>query len=87
MVGRSKNPGGVGYVGPVSPDALQVIATAWAMGGFSVSSNYARQYSAEVALAASCGWISTVALDGLTHDRTWRITFEGLSLLRSTENA
>lgn len=42
-----------------------------------VSSNFAREYAAEIGLLASLGWISTVNWDGKTYSRIWRLTHNG----------
>jgi hypothetical protein len=39
-----------------------------------------------VALAASIGWISNVSLDGLSFNRVWNITHEGVTALSQQEN-
>ncbi|MCW2317123.1 hypothetical protein M2322_002677 [Rhodoblastus acidophilus] len=44
-----------------------------------VASNFAREYSTYLSLAASLGWITTISLDGLRYSRTWNITAEGVS--------
>lgn len=80
-LGRSKPRVGVGYLGPIPEPLWAVVRTAFE-GGFAVSSNYAREASTEVALAASMGWITTVHLDGLTYGRTWMATLEGAGALR-----
>lgn len=54
---------------------------------FYVSSNFAREFSVEVALAASLGFISTVSPSGNSYGRTWHITAAGIAAwrLRETE--
>lgn len=50
---------------------------------FKLKSDFARQYTAEVAAAASLGWISTLVYEaeGVYGDR-WRITVPGLKRLK-----
>ncbi len=75
---RSRHRVSRGYLGAHPDELWVVIEMAW-QDGVAVSSNFARHYAAEVALAASLGWISTVTLDGLGFTRTWNITAEGVS--------
>lgn len=53
-----------------------------------VSSNFAREFAAEVAFLASLGYISTIhpsiALADAAPSRCWRITASGLHSLRET---
>ncbi len=84
-LGRSRHKVGRGYLGPHPQDLWPVIESAW-QHGIAVSSNFARHYSQEVALAASLGWISTVTLDGLGFTRTWNITAEGVSAYQHWRN-
>jgi hypothetical protein len=51
------------------------------LGGFSVSSNFAREKAQEVAAAASIGFISTLEAPDM-YGRTWHITGPGLQHLR-----
>jgi hypothetical protein len=51
------------------------------LGGFAVSSNFAREKSQEVAAAASIGFISTLEAPDV-YGRTWHITGSGLQHLR-----
>lgn len=76
---RHKAPRGP-YTGPVSAEIYLVVSRAWEH-GIAVSSDLARHYAPEVALASSMGWISTVSLDGTQGLRTWNVTAEGVSAL------
>lgn len=49
--------------------------------GLSLQSNFVRQFDQEVAALASLGMITT-KIAPHTHGRIWRITEEGLGLLR-----
>lgn len=73
-----------GYTGPLPQAIWEVVRCAWE-DGIAVSSNVARELSAEVALAASLGWISTVSLDGRRHTRVWNVTAEGVTALNHKE--
>jgi len=77
MVGRSRPKAGRGYVGAIPEAVYGVVLKAWAS-PFSVQSNYAREAAIEVALAASMGWITNIAPDGLSFTRQWHTTPEGL---------
>ena len=79
---RSRPKRGVGYFGPY-PEALREVLEQASRQGFAVASNFSREFSTEVALAASLGWISTVSHDGRSCGRTWNVTLEGQSALRS----
>jgi hypothetical protein len=81
---RSRHKVGRGYLGPLPSEVWEVVAVAWEA-GIAVSSNYAREHSAVVALAASLGWISNVALDGKTYLRHWNVTAEGVTALNHRE--
>ncbi len=84
-LGRSRHKVGRGYTGPLPEDLWLVLETAWQV-GIAVSSNFARHYSAEVALAASLGWVSSISLDGLAYTRTFNITAEGVSAYQHWRN-
>jgi hypothetical protein len=51
--------------------------------GFSISSNYARRYSQEVAALASLNLITTKVVRGKTpaFGRMWRVTLNGMKFL------
>lgn len=53
--------------------------------GLHVQGNFARAYAAEVALAASLGWITTVDPNGQAYGRVWHITVAGLTALNNKE--
>ena len=79
-LGRTRHiPPSTGYTGRIPKTLWDVLRLAWEGGGIAVSSNYAREASREVALAASIGWISTVSLDGKHYHRVWNITAEGVA--------
>lgn len=73
-----------GYTGKVPAHVWDLLGLAWEV-GVAVSSNTAREYAPEVALAASLGWISTVSLDGKRYLRVWNVTAEGVSALNHRE--
>lgn len=75
---RSRPRVGIGFTGPV-PDIVWDIIERAHNEGLAVSSDYARCHSAEIALAASLGWISVVSLSGSTYGRIWNSTIEGLN--------
>ena len=80
---RSRTTPGVGYRARIPQGVWDVMAHVWAH-PITVSSNYARERAEWVALAASLGWISTIAPDGSTHVRSWRLTKEGLMALETS---
>jgi hypothetical protein len=80
---RSRPRVGIGYVGPVPPEVWPLLRLAHEQ-GFAVSSNTAREYAVEVALAASLGWLSVVTLEGDSYTRIWNVTMEGLSAYRTS---
>lgn len=71
------------YTGKL-PRGIQYVLSS-GRGGFSVSSNFARSMAPLVALAASQGWISTVATDGSAYSPVWSITTAGLTMLEHNE--
>ena len=73
-----------GYHGRIPPRVWSIVRVAWEA-GIAVSSNMAREWSGEIALAASLGWISTVSLDGRTYHRVWNVTAEGVIALNHKE--
>jgi hypothetical protein len=73
------------YTGPFPPDLWLVLKEAW-KGGISLQGDFARQHSAEVALAASCGFISNVDPDGRSYRTRWRITAAGLTCYSNKEH-
>jgi hypothetical protein len=74
-----------GYLGPIPPEVWEVVRQAWEVGIY-VSSDGARVLAPYVALAASIGWISNVSLDGLSFNRVWNVTAEGVAALGHKEN-
>lgn len=82
---RPKSPLHVGYLGPVPEEVWLVVRRAWEV-GISVSSDGARSLSPYIALAASMGWISNVSLDGLSFNRVWNVTAEGVAAVTQREN-
>lgn len=64
------------------PDGLwPVLFQAWER-GIAIQGDFARAAASEVALAASCGWISNVDPDGSRYGNRWRITAAGLYALQ-----
>jgi hypothetical protein len=49
---------------------------------YAIESNYAREKRWAVAFAASVGWLTVVAPDGMSYGRTWHVTAEGLVALQ-----
>ncbi len=72
------------YHGPLTDELWLVLKTAW-KSGISLQSDFARQNAMEVALAASCGWLSTVDPDGKAYRRQWRITASGITALQNKD--
>lgn len=71
----------------VIPEGLWVVLeAAHTNGGLSVQSDFSRHHSLEVALAASLGWLTTIATDGQTYGRRWLITVPGLEALTNKEH-
>lgn len=71
---------------PLAPDDIPehlwaVLGKAW-IRPLSLQSDFTRQHSREVALAASLGYISTLTPDGKDHLASWRITELGLRALK-----
>lgn len=86
MLGRGKHATVItltGYTGKLPKRLWDILERSWES-GVAVSSNYAREWSGEIALAASMGWISTVALDGRSYHRMWHITAEGMAMFNHT---
>lgn len=52
------------------------------LGCWHLEGNDARGHRHDVAMLASLGYISTIAPDGLSYTREWRITAEGFHALR-----
>lgn len=82
---RGRHKVGSGYYGPIPSGVWLVIRRAYE-GGISASSNFAREQSTDLALAASLGWVSTISLDGLTYGRVWNATVEGIVALQANFN-
>lgn len=57
-----------------------VLMKAW-KGGFSTKSDFARAHADQVAIAASCGLITTKMPGGQLYGREWLITKQGLEVL------
>lgn len=67
-------------VGGLENDLREVVRVAWS-GGFTVQSDFARRYAVHVARAASCGYITTLALNGYDFGSKWYATRAGMALL------
>lgn len=79
----TRDPSGpTSYTGPIGSREWEALSLVWHEGPWSTSSNFAREYAAEVALLASIGWISVVAPDGRSYDRLWRVTARGFIALK-----
>ena len=91
MASRSAKPAlgrpsaGMGYLGPIPETVWSVMDAVWTR-PISVSSDPARLYACEFAFAASMGWVSNLAPDGLSFDRRWRVTPQGLYAMRHKGN-
>lgn len=83
-LGRSRATAGTGFKGEIPEEVWEVVERAWYQ-PFSISSNYARQNAIPVAITASLGWITNIALDGLSFSRSWHVTCEGTIALRMKE--
>lgn len=74
------------YFGPIPTAVWDLLLHTHCYGGLATQSDIARQLSAEVALCASCGWLSVISVDGLTYTNKWRITAPGLVALQHKED-
>ena len=68
---------------PLGERLTDVLSRAWYQ-GFTTSSDFAREYAAHVAMAASSGLITTETEPDF-YGKTWRITQEGLRQLDGTD--
>ncbi len=68
----------------LGPTLTDVVEQAW-LRPFTVSSNYARKHAPVIAVAASCGFITTRLKDA-EFTTAWRPTRAGLSWLHMQEN-
>lgn len=59
----------------------EILSYAWD-GPFFISSNFARENTIPIALAASLGWLSNIQPDGRAFSRKWHLTAEGLYAVR-----
>lgn len=82
MVARSRATPGTGYFGDIPGGVWEVVNAAWET-PFSLASNYARIRRADVAFAASMGWVSIISPDGTGYTTQWHITMEGIIALRN----
>lgn len=85
-LGRSRHTAGVGYRGEIPDEVYEVMERAWSR-PFTISSDYARSNALAVAITASLGWITNIALNGLDLSRSWHLTMEGAMALRAKEPA
>lgn len=83
-LGRSRSAPSSGYFGPLPDELWEVIDRAW-YDPPSIQSNYSRERAQFIALAASLGWITIIAPDGLSLSRSWHVTFEGLTAYRNKD--
>lgn len=74
----------MGYFGDIPEHVWEVLQAAWDQ-PFSVASNFSREHAAEVAFAASMGWLSTISPTGRSYTRLWHLTAEGELSLRHKE--
>lgn len=68
------------YIGKVPSGVWHVTQMAHSP-GFSISSNLAREFAREVAMAASMGWITVIRPDGRRALKFWNITEAGLTAI------
>lgn len=68
------------YTGDVPAELWEVLVAVWKR-PLSLQSDYSRQNSLMVALAASMGLISTVKPDGSGYTAFWHLTTSGLTAL------
>lgn len=69
------------YTGDFPPHLWFLLDYIW-QHGLATGGDWARALAPEVALAASCGFISNVSPDGGTYSNRWRITASGLYALQ-----
>lgn len=72
------------YRGEFPSNLWEVLKQAW-MHGIAIQGDFARALAPEVSLAASCGWITSIDLDGNSYSNRWRITAAGLYALSHKE--
>jgi hypothetical protein len=72
------------YSGPIPDTLWAVLHRAW-KAGISLQSDFAREHAIELALAASCGFISTIDPNGQNYRGMWRITASGLTAYEHKE--
>lgn len=72
------------YSGRYPPELWAVLCEAWS-GGISLQSDFARNNAAALALAASCGFVTTVDADGSAYGLRWRVTQTGLVALSNKD--
>lgn len=68
---------------PVLSPEVELVVRHAHMGGFTVSSDFARANAIHVAEAASRGFITTFDHPGNTYCRTWHVTENGLRFMRT----
>ncbi len=70
-----------GYSGDFPPELWTALVLAHTTSGLAVQGDVARQLATAVALGASLGWLSTIAPNGKTYAKRWRISPAGLQAL------
>ena len=70
------------YLGPIPDEVWEVLLSAWDLPIY-IASNFARAQRHAVALAASIGWISNIAPDGLDYSDRWHLTHSGAQALEN----
>lgn len=74
------------YKGDYPPSLWAILALVWERGGLACQSDWARSSATEISLAASLGWLSTIAPGGETYSNRWRLTPAGLQALDHKEH-
>lgn len=74
-----------GYFGPLPQRVFAVLHRCHSNPPY-LSSNFVREHDADIAFAASIGWISSISINGRDFTRQWRITLSGLTALETKDN-
>lgn len=74
------------YGGAYPTELWGLLELAWERGGLTVQSDWCRAMAVQVGLAASLGWLSTIAPDGRSYGPRWRLTAAGLQALSHKEH-
>lgn len=74
------------YVGPLPPLIWATLLHIQEQGGSSLQSDFARALPLEIALAASCGWLTVISSDNTSYSNKWRITASGMIALQHKDD-